>query len=123
MNIEQILKELISQKISVKIHTSYSKRNSCSIRLNRRSSQESSKAVRRGSLEDKAIKDGEVRARYAFIRAWECLRESCSLDVTHSSHPHLENRKCIYKKKMDKYFSKYYIIFREIFNKFCFKNL
>lgn len=29
----------------------------------------------------------------------------------------------IYKKKMDKYFSKYYIIFREIFNKFCFKNL
>ena len=69
--------------------TLYSSLNSFSILLSRRNSQESSNAVNRGSLEDKDIKEGEVRARYALILDCECLNESVSLDDTHSSHPHL----------------------------------
>lgn len=79
--------------------TLYSNRNSCSIRLRRRNSHESSKAVKRGSLEDKAIRDGDVKALYAFIRDCECRRESCSLEITHSSQPHLESRRAITLKK------------------------
>lgn len=66
--------------------TWYSHLNSCSRNERRRSSHESSNAVRIGSLEERAIKDGEAKALYAFIRLLECLRESSLLDVTHSSH-------------------------------------
>lgn len=55
-----------------------------------RNSQESSNAVKMGSLDDRAISDGEARARYAFIRDLECRSESSILDVTHSSQPHLK---------------------------------
>lgn len=43
--------------------TWYSILNSCSKNESRRSSQESSKAVRMGSLDDSAIKDGDASAR------------------------------------------------------------
>lgn len=43
--------------------TLYSARNSCSIRLSRRSSHESSNAVKSGSREERAISEGAVRAR------------------------------------------------------------
>lgn len=55
-----------------------------------RNSQESSNAVKIGSLEERAIKDGEARARYAFILDLECRSESSILEVTHSSQPHLQ---------------------------------
>lgn len=45
-----------------KILTIYSIRNSVSILLSRLKSQDNSKAVRRGSLEDKEIKDGDDNA-------------------------------------------------------------
>jgi len=77
-------------RINKLIITLYWARNSCSILLRRRSSHESSKAVKSGSLDESAIRDDEVSARYAFIRDCECRRESCSLDMTHSSHPHLQ---------------------------------
>lgn len=66
--------------------TWYSHLNSCSRNERRRSSHESSNAVRIGSFEERAIKDGEAKALYAFIRLLECLSESSLLDVTHSSH-------------------------------------
>lgn len=43
-----------------------------------------------GSFEDKAIREGDAKARYAFILDRECLNESSILEVTHSSHPHLK---------------------------------
>jgi hypothetical protein len=69
--------------------TLYSSLNSFSILLSRLSSHDSSKAVSKGSLDDSNINEGDVSARYAVILDWECLRESISLDVTHSSHAHL----------------------------------
>lgn len=72
--------------------TLYSVLNSVSIRLSLPSSQDSSKAVSRGSAEDRAIRDGELKARYALMRACECRRESSEDDLTHSSQPHLWKR-------------------------------
>jgi len=72
--------------------TWYSVLNSCSIKLSRRSSHDSSKAVRMGSLEERAISDGEARARYALIRDLECRKESSCRDVTHSLQPHLRKK-------------------------------
>lgn len=66
------------------IITWYSILNSCSIKLSLRSSQLSSKAVRMGSLEESAIREGLARALYALILLRECRSESSSLDVTHS---------------------------------------
>lgn len=36
------------------------------------------------------MREGEASARYALMRERECRRESSILDVTHSSHPHLQ---------------------------------
>lgn len=58
-----------------------------------RSSQDNSNAVSIGSFDERAIRDGEARARYALMRERECLKESSILEVTHSSQPHLQNRK------------------------------
>lgn len=55
-----------------------------------RNSQESSKAVRIGSFEESAMREGEARARYAFILLRECRSESSIREVTHSSQPHLK---------------------------------
>lgn len=76
----------------------YSFLNSDSIVLSLRSSQLSSKAVNSGSLEDKAIKDGEESALYALILACEWRSESCVLDMIHSSQPHLKLKKIDYSK-------------------------
>lgn len=59
----------------------------------RESSLLSSKAVKMGSLLDRAMRDGDARARYALILERECLRESALLDAIHSSQPHLYERK------------------------------
>lgn len=59
--------------------------NSCSRNDSLRNSHDNSNAVNIGSLEDSAINDGEASARYALIRLRECLKESSSLEVTHSS--------------------------------------
>jgi hypothetical protein len=69
--------------------TLYSALNSFSILLSRLSSHDNSKAVSKGSLDDSDINEGDVSARYASILDRECLRESISRDVTHSSHAHL----------------------------------
>lgn len=45
--------------------------NSCSKKLKRRSSHDSSKAVRMGSLEESATRLGLAKARYALIRERE----------------------------------------------------
>lgn len=58
-----------------------------------RSSQDSSKAVRIGSLDDNAMSEGEASALYALMRDLECRRESSMRDVTHSSQPHLKQTK------------------------------
>lgn len=63
--------------------------NSCSKKLRRRNSQDSSKAVSIGSFEESAIKLGLAKARYALIRERECRSESSKRDITHSSQPHL----------------------------------
>lgn len=63
--------------------------NSCSKKLKRRSSHESSKAVNIGSFDDNDIKLGLAKARYAFIRERECRSESSSREITQSSQPHL----------------------------------
>lgn len=68
--------------------TSYSVLNSDSMVLSLLTSQDSSNAVSSGSLDERAMSDDEVSALYAFILDCECLRESVSLEVTHSSHPH-----------------------------------
>lgn len=65
--------------------------NSCSKKLRRRNSQESSKAVSIGSFEESAIKLGLAKARYALIRERECRSESSKREITHSSQPHLWN--------------------------------
>lgn len=51
--------------------TLYSMRNSVSIRLNLRNSQDNSNAVNIGSRELKAINELDDNARYALIRDWE----------------------------------------------------
>ncbi|CAH2010023.1 unnamed protein product [Acanthoscelides obtectus] len=61
--------------------------------------QESSNAVRMGSLDESAINEGEANARYAFILLLECRRESSCLEVTHSSQPHLESRRSTLVKR------------------------
>lgn len=63
--------------------------NSCSKKLRRRNSQESSNAVSIGSFEESAIKLGLAKARYALIRERECRSESSKREITHSSQPHL----------------------------------
>lgn len=67
--------------------------NSCSRKLNRRSSHDSSNAVKIGSFDDKAIKLGLANARYALMRERECRNESSERDWTHSSQPHLNSAK------------------------------
>lgn len=69
------------------------------MRLSRRSSHDSSNAVSKGSRELSAINELADRARYALMRLCECLNESVSLDVIHSSQPHLENYILNYDKK------------------------
>lgn len=69
--------------------TLYSVRNSVSSRLNFLNSHDSSKAVSRGSFEERAISEDDVKALYALIRDCECRNESCSLDTMQSSQPHL----------------------------------
>ena len=64
--------------------------NSCSKKLKRRNSHESSKAVNIGSFDDSDIKLGLAKARYAFIRERECRSESSSREITQSSQPHLQ---------------------------------
>lgn len=61
--------------------------NSCSKKLKRRNSHDSSKAVRIGSLEESATRLGLAKARYALIRERECRKESSWRDWTHSSQP------------------------------------
>ena len=56
------------------------------------SSQLSSKAVRMGSLLERAISEGEASARYALIRDLECRRLSSFREMVHSSQPHLKER-------------------------------
>lgn len=71
------------------LRTLYSSLNSFSILLSRLISLDNSKAVSKGSLDDSDMNEGDVSARYALILDWECLRESVSLEVAHSSHAHL----------------------------------
>ncbi len=73
--------------------TWYSLLNSCSAKESLLSSQLSSKAVRMGSLEERAMSEGEARARYALIREREWRRLSSDREVMHSSQPHLEEKK------------------------------
>lgn len=75
--------------------------NSCSRKLSRRNSQDSSNAVNIGSFDESEIRLGLANARYAFIRERECLSESSKRAMTHSSQPHLhqgtdaiQRRKC-----------------------------
>lgn len=63
--------------------------NSCSKKLKRRNSQDSSNAVKIGSFELSDIKLGLAKARYAFIRERECRSESSKREITQSSQPHL----------------------------------
>lgn len=63
--------------------------NSCSKKLKRRNSQESSKAVNIGSFDESAIRLGLAKARYALIRDRECRSESSKREITHSSQPQL----------------------------------
>jgi len=69
--------------------TMYSALNSCSAKNRRLSSQDSSKAVRIGSLEESAISEGLARALYALIRDRECRNESSCRELTQSSQPQL----------------------------------
>ena len=69
--------------------TRYSLLNSHSAKASCLSSHESSKAVRIGSLLDKAMRDGEAKALYALILLLECLRLSSILDTVQSSQAHL----------------------------------
>lgn len=63
--------------------------NSCSRKLSRLNSHDSSNAVNIGSFDDSEIRLGLANARYAFIRERECLSESSRREMTHSSQPHL----------------------------------
>lgn len=73
--------------------TMYSVLNSCSAKNNRRSSHESSKAVKIGSFDDRAMREGLASALYELILERECFNESSCLEFTQSSQPHLENQK------------------------------
>lgn len=79
--------------VSDEISSNWLTLNSCSRKLRRLSSQESSNAVNIGSLDDNEIKLGLANALYAFIRDRECLNESSSREITHSSQPHLSGEK------------------------------
>lgn len=72
--------------------TVYSARNSVSMRLRRRSSHDRWNAVEMGSFELSAISELDESALYALMRDCEWRSESCSLEVTHSSQPHLPER-------------------------------
>lgn len=43
-----------------------------------------------------AINELDDNARYALMRACEWRSESFSLDITHSSQPHLQNVECLF---------------------------